>query len=176
MQEIADEAGINKAMLHYYFRSKEKLYHAIVIETLGQIIPKLAAALKQEGSLWERIERVVNTYIDTLVDNPDIPFFIMSELSQKRERFVLELKQRAQYFPAIKGLLMQITQEIQAGNIKPIPPLHLILNIMGMTIFPFMAKPVFCTILDFPEQDFGELMEERKVVIVEFLKSALRVD
>lgn len=176
MQEIADEAGINKAMLHYYFRSKEKLYHEIIVQTLNHIIPKFAQAVASEGSFWERMENVIDTYTSVLIENPDIPFFIMSELSQQRERFVEELKNRAAYFPAAQNFIATMMSEMQAGRIKEVPPFHLFLNIVGMTVFPFMAKPIFRTIFDVSEQDFEILMKERKTIIMDFLRSALRVE
>ena len=176
MQEIADEAGINKAMLHYYFRSKNKLYEEIIVQTLNNIIPKVAKAMEYDGSLWERIEHVLQTYIDTLIEQPDIPFFIMSELAQKRGAFIGELKRRAAFFPAVQAFIMQITAEMGKGNIRQMPPIHLFLNMMGMTVFPFVAKPIFCTVFDVPEADFQSLMQERKAIILDFLKHALRVE
>jgi AcrR family transcriptional regulator len=176
MQEIADEAGINKAMLHYYFRSKEKMYQQIISGILGMMIPKLAGALSSEGTLWDRIDKLVNTYITALIEHPEIPIFIMTELSQKRESFVLELKKQASYFPMIFSFLQTITDEIEAGKIKDFPPLQLLLNILAMSVFPFMAKPVFSTIFDVSESQFEALMEERKRVIVDFVRSALEVN
>lgn len=176
MQEIADEAGINKAMLHYYFRSKEKLYQEIIGLALDATIPKFAAAMEQEGQLMERVEHVVDIYISTLIEQPDIPIFIMHELSQKRERFVEELKRRARYFPAVQSFMVHMMAEMKAGKIREISPIHLFLNIMGMTVFPFIAKPVFCTVLEVSEQNFEQLMKERKAAIMDFVSAALKLD
>ena len=174
MQEIADEAGINKAMLHYYFRSKDKLYHEIVKQTLNFMIPKLVKAIEYEGTFWEKIEKLINTYIDTLSEHPDIPFFIIAELSQKRERFIEELKNKSVHFPTAQKFMMEMMNEMAQGNIKEFPPIQLFLNIIGMTVFPFMTKPVFQTIFEVPEKDFDEMMMQRKKVILDFVKSALR--
>lgn len=174
-QEIADEAGINKAMVHYYFRTKEKLYQEVVVHTLNQLIPKIAKAMESDGTFEQRLEKIVATYIDVLTEQPDIPFFIMSELSQKRERFVEELKKRSSNFPSIYSFIAQMMEDMEAGKIRAMPPHHLLLNIISMTVFPFMAKPVFLTLLDLPEESFRTIMEERKVVIIDFIKHALRV-
>ncbi len=175
MQEIADDAGINKAMLHYYFRSKENLYHEIVIRTLDYLLPRLFKAFKQEGLLFERIENIIDTYIETLIEQPDIPFFVMSELSQKRERFIEELKKRSKHFPPVQSFLAQMAQEMQAGKIKQINPIHLFLNILSMTVFPFIVKPVFCTLFEFSDTAFEQLMLERKPIIMEFIKSSIEL-
>jgi len=111
MQEIADDAGINKALLHYYFRSKEKLYQEIVADTFGKIIPKLAEVIAKPGTFWERTERIVDTYINTLIVHPEMPSFIMSELSQEREGFILEFKKQAPYFSSIHSYLEEMMRE-----------------------------------------------------------------
>lgn len=176
MQNIAEEAQVNKALLHYYFRSKEKLYHEIIVKTLDKMIPRFAAAMSIEGDFWTKVDNLVNTYVSLLVTEPDIPFFIMSELSQEQDRFVNELRLRAHYFPAAQGFMMSMQEEMAAGRIKQFPPLHLLLNIMSMTVFPFIAKPVFCTIFNFEEEAFNSLMEERKTMIMNFLRAALKPD
>ena len=77
MEDIAAAADINKAMLHYYFRTKEKLFEEIVNQTLNTLIPRIAQAMDSEGTVLEKLEVVVNTYVTTLLEYPDIPFFIM---------------------------------------------------------------------------------------------------
>jgi len=176
MQDIADDAGINKAMLHYYYRSKEKLYQEILGETLDQVVPIFAGALAHTGTFWEKLEKLVETYMEVLLAQPEIPSFMMSELSQKRERFVEELKKRGTFFPAVQSFLMVAMEEMEAGRIREIAPVHLFLNILGMTVFPFVAKPVFTTIMNVSESDFEVLMLQRKEVILNFLRAALKPD
>ena len=173
MQEIADEAGINKAMLHYYFRSKEKLYQEIIRQTLDMVIPMIVEAFSREGKFWDRVENIVETYINTFIKNPDIPIFIMFELSQKKERFIEEIKKNTHLFPVLQGFIQQINEEVKLGRIKAIAAHHLVLNMLGMTVFPFMAKPIFQTVFDVPEEQFGDIMRERKKIILQFLRSAL---
>lgn len=174
MQDIADEAGINKAMLHYYFRSKEKLYREIVVDIMDELLPRFAQVMGSEGSFAERVDRLVDAYIHELSANPDVPFFLMSELSQKQEGFVRELKKRSAFFPQIQSFLAQMQTEMAEGKIRQVSPIQLLLSIMGMTIFPFMAKPIFCTILEMPEAAFSELMRERKAFLLDFIHCALR--
>ena len=173
MQEIADAAGINKAMLHYYFRSKEKLYWEVVNQIMRDVMPKFSMTLQQEGTFWERVSRLVDVYISTLIEQPDIPFFIMYELSQKRERFLKEFRSTAAYVPGIKTFMVQMQEEMQAGNIPHMSPVQLMLSIVGMTVFPFVAKPVFTQVINISEEDFVRTMEERKIFIIDFLKKAL---
>ena len=176
MQEIADEADINKAMLHYYFRSKQQLYERITGHVLDQLLPQFAGAIGTEGPVLMKIERMIKTYIAILTAHPDIPLFIIGELSQKREHLVAELHKRAHYFPVLQQFLMQMSQEMEAGIIRKIQPLHLLLNIVSMSVFPFIAKPIFTHVVGIPEAGFDALMQQRAAVVFDFVKQALRVD
>jgi len=175
-QDIADDAGINKAMLHYYFRSKEKLYQEVISYTLAEVLPRIASAMTAQGTFFERIEHLVSTYVETIIDHPEMPLFVMYELSQKREGFIIEMKKHAAFFPAIQSFFEQMNKEVEAGKIRDIPPIHLILNILGMTVFPFMAKPVISNIFDVPDEQFEILMKERKEIIIDFITNSLKLD
>ena len=82
MQEIADEAGINKALLHYYFRSKEKLFEAIFSKIIQFAFPEITRIAQSNEPFISKIEQVVDAYIDLLIKHPFIPGFIMKELNR----------------------------------------------------------------------------------------------
>ena len=176
MQAIADAAGINKAMLHYYYRSKEKLFKVIIEEVVKELAPKLGAALHGDGSVIEKLEKVIRLYIAMIKDNPYMPMFLLHELSQNRAEFVKVMKRKVAGFPNFPAFFMQIMQEEQEGKIKPINPVHLMMNIMGMVVFPFIAKPVVVNLLDLPGEQFDSLMHDRADVVVGFMKNALQVE
>jgi len=92
MQEIADEAGINKSLLHYYFRSKDKLFDVIFKEIVMSFAPRIVEILNSPISLFDKIELFVATYIDLLLKNPYIPGFLVNEVSKNPERIVSALK------------------------------------------------------------------------------------
>ena len=175
MQEIADEASINKAMLHYYYRSKEKLFKVILEETMTGVINQFADALDKEGSVLEKIETVVRVYISNLRKSPHLPLFVLHELSQNRIHFLEGIKGRVDHMPNFLSFFQQILTEQQEGKIKAIPPIHLLLNIMSMCVFPFVAKPLFCNLMEIPEKQFDEMMEQRVGEITSFVTSALEV-
>ena len=86
MQEIADRAGINKAMLHYYFRSKDRLFQTVFVAALGRILPHVVEPLASDLPLGLKIRRFVETYIDQLQRHPKIPGFVITELNRHPER------------------------------------------------------------------------------------------
>lgn len=175
-QDIAEEAGVTKAMLHYYFRTKEKLYNQILVSILDYVVPKLAGVMAKQGEFWPHLERILDTYFEMLMANPDIPFFIMTELSQRKgDILIAELQKRASFFPAGLVFLQKMQQEMDAGRIKSIPPIQLILNILGMTVFPFIVRPIFSTIFNYSDEAYQKMMLERKGIVLDFVKNALRV-
>ena len=86
MQEIADKAGINKALLHYYYRSKQKLFEAIFDESFKKIIPRIFEFMSSSKSLEFKIEQFVSSYIDILIENPHLPSFVLHELNRNPGR------------------------------------------------------------------------------------------
>ena len=79
MQEIADEAGINKALLHYYFRTKQKLFEAILKKVFSNILPNLMDMVHSDLPIEEKLGIFIENYIDLLMENPYLPNFILKE-------------------------------------------------------------------------------------------------
>ncbi len=173
MQEIADEAGINKAMLHYYFRSKAKLFQVILEQTMGQLIPKVAQAFEMEGIVIEKIEFLIQNYIQTIRENPHVPMFILHELSQNRVEFLVRIKEKMTQFPNFQQFFQQIESEAKAGKIRAFNPVHLLLNIMSLCVFPFIAKPVVTNLVGIPDLMYDQLMQQREKEVIKFVKNAL---
>lgn len=173
MQEIADLAGMNKGLLHYYFRSKEKLFQRVFDEMLGQFVPKLNIIFESDLPLFEKIECFVNDYIDVLIANPYLPSFVLHELNQNPDAFVDKVLNSKNKPNPIK-LMMQIQLEVQLGKIRPTEPMQLVLNMMSMCVFPFLGKPIFQRILNISHEDYLTLMELRKKEISTFIIASLK--
>ncbi len=173
MQEIADEAGINKALLHYYYRSKEKLFQKVFEDTVGGIMQQFNQVITAQGSVLEKLDQIIATYIRNIRKNPHLPLFVLHELSQNRLEFLQYFKNNAAGMPNIALLIQQLFEEQEAGSIRTYQPLHLFLNVISMCVFPFIAKPVFCNIMDLSEAEFNAIMEERITEVQTFVRRAL---
>ena len=171
MQEIANEAGINKGLLHYYFKSKENLFHTVIIGVAGQIAPKIDILIESDESLAFKIQKFVEFYIDLLIKNPYLPAFVLSELNLKGEGFIREVMQEVKLNPM--KLFLQIELEIREGKIRAINPFTLIMNTLSMCLFPFIARPIFREITGLTEEDYLKMMEHRKSEVVEFILKAI---
>lgn len=173
MQEIADEAGINKALLHYYFRDKDKLFEAIFMDEAQKFFPKINAIFQSDDPLFEKIETFVREYIDEMIENPYLPWFVLNEINMDPDRFMSKMLGET-YRPKPAKFLEQIGMEIKKGTIKKINPVHLLMNLLSMTIFPFIARPMITRNLQMSELQFRKAMEERKKEIPKFIIDSIR--
>jgi AcrR family transcriptional regulator len=173
MQEIADTAKINKAMLHYYFRSKDQLFSKIMEGAVSLMASQIIPSFVGEASVIEKLETLVHNYINTVNKNPYIPLFIISELARGQQNFQNQLKSKMVENDVFLNFMQQILTEQQQGKIKDIPPQHIMLTVMSLLTFPFIAKPVFVKMLDIPEDDYGQMMNERKSIVIDLLNKFL---
>ncbi len=173
MQDIADEAGINKALLHYYFRSKEKLFEMIFMEAAQKLFPKINFIFESNMPLFEKIEHFADEYISVMVENPYLPLFVLNEINQNPVSFFKKLNEKFG-FPDPKLFLEQIEKEIKKGNIKRINPVQLFMNMLSLCIFPFMAKPMFQLRMGLVESHFREFMEQRKKEVPKFIIDSIK--
>lgn len=173
-RDIADEAGINLALLNYYFRSKEKLFDIIMLESMQGFFKSLKEVLdNSETSLENKIETLVNNYIDLLTANPDIPLFLLNELRMNPDKLISKM--------GMKEILMksyfikQFQQGIKKGEIAFVNPLHFMMNLVSMTVFPFIASPVLKGLGDLSDKNFDDLMAQRKLLIPKWIEAMLKM-
>ena len=172
MQDIADEAGINKALLHYYFRSKERLFETIFKELSLQFLPRINSLFESELSLFQKIETFCDVYISKMLENPFLPLFIVNEINKQPDVFLK--KMWAGKKPMVGKLIQQIDEEVKKGNIKRIHPAQLLLNMVSMCIFPFIGKPLCQMVMGINETSYRQLMEERKQLVPQFIIESIR--
>lgn len=173
MQDIADEAGINKALVHYYFRDKDKLFEVVFLAEAQKFFPKINAIFNSDAALFEKIENFVNEYIDEMQENPYLPWFVMNELHRDPDQFMYRIWGKDN-LPRPKRFLEQIEKEVKKGKIKKIDPVHLLLNLLSMTIFPFVARPMITRNLRLSESRFRQVMEQRKKEIPKFIIDSMK--
>ena len=172
MQEIADKADINKGLLHYYFRTKNRLFEAIFIKAFNHIVSSVKVILSSDRPLMEKLELFIDKYIDVIMKNPAIPRFVLNELNTNPNKFVNKMLAQANR-PDLEGFFNTVDKEIKAGLIKPIDPRHLMIDIVGMCIFPFIGRPMLQGILQLDNQEFKALLKERKAHVAEIVRRTI---
>lgn len=175
MEHIAKEAKINRALLHYYFRSKDKMFDLIFAQRINEFLSGIVLQMFSEKPLKEKIARIVEHEINTLIAHPQLPLFIFQELGQNPGRIVEHAKLAGAHPSALlKKFAVQVKEEIKKGSIKEIDPVHLLMNIMSMAIYPFIAKPIISAMLDLDDAQFIKLMKKRKEEVTDFIFNSLR--
>lgn len=172
MQEIADEAKINKAMLHYYYRSKQLLFEAVFKNAFALLAPQLNAILNDDSSIEEKVKNFTNNYISFIIKHPYLPAFIIQELNRNPE-FILKLKEN-KGFPNLDTFKKQVDEEVKKGIINPISAEQLFINIMALNIFPFVAKPLIMAFTNADNKDYKQLMEDRKTEVANFIINSIK--
>ncbi len=174
MQEIADKAKINKALLHYYYRSKDKLFEAVFREALKRIGPIMFEALDREIPLEKKLKMFVSNYIDLVTKHPFIPGFIMHEMHTNKTRFKTFLRENKHGIIKLNKLKAQLKEGIDKGQYKNVSVEQLIINVFSLCAFPFAARPVFQTVLDIDDAGYRKVLEERKKLIPEIILMSLK--
>jgi AcrR family transcriptional regulator len=173
MQDIADRAEINKAMLHYYFKNKDMLFEVIFRETAGKLFPHFEKLMESDLNFFDKIRSIVSSYIEMIIQNPYLPLFVMNEMNKNPEIGIKTFFE-AQKPGFVKKFRESIDENIKAGLIQPINPIHLIINIFSMCAFPFIAKPMIKLLTGVEDEQFKNLMEQRKVLVAEFIINSIR--
>ena len=171
-RDIAEEAGINHAMLNYYFRSKEKLFEMVMMETMAQFFKGVNLMLNDEKtSLDEKIDLIVSNYVDLLLKEPELPTFILNEVRPNPQAFVEQNPIKEALTHSV--LTRQYAEAVARGEITEPNLMQAILNVIGLVIFPFIAKPILTSIINIPEEQYKALMLQRKTLIPQWIKAIL---
>jgi AcrR family transcriptional regulator len=168
-RDIAEEAGINLALLNYYFRSKEKLFEIIFLEKMQKFFGFIGPIIYHDTSSLEvKIEGIITVYVEMLLENPDIPFFILGE-SRNNPAIVLNAMPKKDFLK--NSVFIQQLREKKPDQ----DPYQFLLSMLGMTIFPFLMKPVFQKITDTDDVKHKQMMMERKKLIPVWCKALLKI-
>jgi len=167
MQEIADEAGINKALLHYYFRTKERLFEAIFSKVVKFAFPGLTSIAQEETDFVTKLNKLIDAYFDLLLKHQFLPVFILKELNRDPSGLFKLIDSNGlspQY------IIKPVEEAMDRGEIKRMDPRHLILNIVSMCVFPFAVRPILGYLLFKDDKDaMTAFYKERAEVVKKFI-------
>ena len=180
MQDIAREAGVNHALVHYYFRTKARLAEAVFRRAALKLLPPAVATLSSDLPLEDKVRRLVDHYLTQLSATPHLPGYLLSELNHHPER-------GSQLIHALTGLdpdrvrprvfdtlQRQIAERVRAGTLRPISPQEFAVNLVSLCIFPFAARPMLALVLGWKDGDFARFIAERQRALPDFFLGALR--
>ncbi|MBN2613056.1 MAG: TetR/AcrR family transcriptional regulator [Bacteroidales bacterium] len=173
MQEIANEAKINKALLHYYYRTKEKLFNAVFQFAITRFIPHIEGIFNSDKNFFEILEAIIEQYITLISKNPFIPIFVLHEINRHPDRLA-DIIKSAGIQPKI--LIEKIEKEVEKGTIRPVSALNLIVNIISLCVFPFAARPLIQRLLfDNDKHAYTTFIQSRKTEVTSFIINAIKI-
>jgi AcrR family transcriptional regulator len=171
MQEVADEAGINKALLHYYFRDKQRLFEGVFKGGAEQQFGCIWGALKDRTDLFDAITAFVSAFIDRMVEDPLLPLFIAQEMNRDPEglrAFIDRGHMSRQHF-------VRLVEEARVrGAIIDVDARDLLVNMMALSAHPFIARPMILHIHGMNEAAYHRMILERKRTVPDFIIRSIR--
>jgi len=175
MQEIADRAGINKSLLHYYYRSKEKLFHAVFSILFKKILKEFSEFFSSEDSVENKIRFFFEKHIAVLQKNPNLPVFMINEINQNPER-VIEIAKKSNVAGVHKTFFAQIEEGIANGTMHRVDPLQVLVTMLSMSIFPVAAREMIRGIFGKSPEAYDQFLNERKKAAADFVIRSLFID
>jgi AcrR family transcriptional regulator len=173
MQDIASHAGINKALLHYYYRTKDQLFNAVFEMIAGKVLKKFAPVFEDNLSLEEKIRFFFKEHITFLQENPKLPAFVLNEINRNPAR-IKKLPKNVHFENLWQKLYEQHKSELGKYSITEDKLPQLMVSIAALSVFPFAARGLIEGILDKVGVDFNDYIEQRKEFAAEFVIRAIR--
>jgi TetR/AcrR family transcriptional regulator len=173
MQDIATHAGINKALLHYYYRTKDQLFNAVFEMIAGKILKRFAPVFDETLSLEEKIRFFYKEHIAFLQANPRLPGFLLNEVNRNPER-IKNLLKNVDFDNIWLKLFQQHEEELKKFNITKASMPQLMISIASLSVFPFAARGILEGILEKTGHNFNDYMEERKEYAADFVINAIK--
>ena len=173
MSDIASRAGINRSTLHYYFRTKDRMFQAVFGSIVSAFFPKATAIiLDSDTPYMERVSKILDEYMDFLIKNPSLPKFVCEEINRDVDNLIDSSR-----FIGLDRLMMQakntLIREMEAGNLNKVDPQIVFMTFYSMMLYPFLAKNMLITLFLDKEENFQPLMQKWKNHIIRQMKMML---
>jgi len=171
-RDISKEAGINLALLNYYYGSKEKLFELVMTEILQEFFNGITRIFNdKKTSLEEKIKIFVASYTGLLKQQPDLPLFIFHEIRMNPEKLASKMGVH-RVFTSL--FFTQLKQEMERRKIVRIHPLHYVINMIGMCVFPFIGAPLLKHIGGIDTKNFEVLIDERIKLVPKWVQATMQ--
>ncbi len=175
MSDIAARVGINRPALHYYFRTKDKMFQAVFGSIVSSVVPKVFEALTQrEKSIEERIGIIVDAYYAVFAGNPRLPMFLVRELNRNSE-LLIDTLQELNVVDTVRNALVSLQEEMDEGKLKRVPLQFIFYNFYSLISFPFLTMDIASKVFDNDEEQFKAMLTDWKQNIIAQMLNLLKV-
>ncbi|MFV0505942.1 MAG: TetR/AcrR family transcriptional regulator [Bacteroidales bacterium] len=177
MRDIANVAQVNLSMLHYYYRSKDAIFKIVFDDAFRQLFKNIHEVLIAEVDFFKKVEMLVSTYIDAAAENPELPMFVMSEASKNSELLTeaMEKHKESNYTTVdLSVFFAEINKAIEDKLIKPINPQAFFIDLISLTILPYLSIGLLSPKLG-NRKEMEELLLSRKSYISNMLINEIKL-
>ena len=173
--EIAKEAGCNQALVHYYFRTKDRLFTAIFEKKMKFFVMSLLQISDENIPFEEKLAKKIETHFDLISEEPRFPLFFFTELATNPDRRVM-LKESLGTFPEmiVSQFQKELQEEIDKGNVRPMSVFDLLMTIVSLNITGFIIEPVFKAITNVSDDAYRKLLQHRKKENIRLILKSLQ--
>lgn len=177
MSDVATEVGIGRTALHYYFRTKDILFEAILGQLLSSLLPNIDRILDEESTILAKMPKIIDCYMKVVRANPLFPGFVIGELKRDPEHLFQTIARNPHTFQPVLRLRKQIEDEMEQGVIKQLPIVDVLMTVVSLVVFPILVRqPLISTLMDNDPQQFEAYMDRRRDLIVEVVTRMLSLD
>ena len=172
---IAKRAGVNHAMIHYYFRTKENLFTMVFQQKIRILAESFSQSFNEELSFFDQLKLAIGTHFDFIAANPRLLFFVYGEIitNDRRKKMLVQ-----SVFPKLKGIVKRLKDgidvEVENGTIRFIRPTELLMNIIALNAITFLAMPLL-QIIKRNNNEIEKLLKQRRENNIQFIINGLKI-
>ncbi|MDT3405474.1 TetR/AcrR family transcriptional regulator [Mucilaginibacter terrae] len=163
-QEIADAAGVSRTLLNYYFRSKDVLIEQVFKEAVINLNQRLDIIMQSEKTFRKKIEEFIEVFLGEAMAFPYQETFLISVINSDICKY-----SDVQNSHKVQQFLEQIKDEMDAGRIEAMNPIHFMMNLSSLLSYPMVMAPIYKEYFDLSKEDFSVLIKERKQIICKMI-------
>lgn len=170
MSDIAREAGIGRTALHYYYRTKERLFEAIFGQLMSVLLPNIDRIMAEEKSMLEKLPPIIEQYITVVQANPSFPLFIINELNRDPDHLYRTILKDPERIQPILRMRKQMEQEMEQGLLRPMPLEDIVTALVGLIVFPMLIRrPLTDLFMEGDREAFDAFLLRRRLLITEII-------
>lgn len=170
MSDIAREAGIGRTALHYYYRTKERLFEAIFGQLMSVLLPNIGRIMAEEKSMLEKLPPIIEQYITIVQANPSFPLFIINELNRDPDHLYRTILKDPERIQPILRMRKQMEQEMEQGLLRPMPLEDIVTALVGLIVFPMLIRrPLTDLFMEGDREAFDAFLLRRRMLITEII-------
>ncbi|PHN00735.1 TetR/AcrR family transcriptional regulator [Flavilitoribacter nigricans] len=168
-QEIADAAGVNRTLLNYYFRSRNKLFELVLKDARFHFKKRMRFVFSLDLDFRSKMEQFIDVYLNEAITYPYLETYMVAQLNQQLIKHEIPLEHEVEVREDMDKFFKVIESEMEKGTIEKMAPIQFVWNLLSLLSFPIVMKPIYKRVMDLDDKAYFQLLEERKKIIMSMI-------